>query len=293
MSDPPAGSVRTSSRLNGHRSALGCKRVPHPRWRAGRRTRASLGAGERRPGRPGGCSRERRQGGGERAGGALGAAASACSRTRSHLTVCSGKGEAGKAPKQKKQAAKKGDKPAGPKRPAGAYLWVPPALRLAAFPPKRTRSGFGEGGTKQPLSLSLLAPVVQAVPARFPTRICSGRRRLQGSNPHARLPCQPEGRSSQLPLSARPPSCPCPSQARPNVNCSSREIASAAGAAWRALSPDLKAQYEARGEEEKVRTDCFLLCSVDGRALKGRSTRGAWGDGSSPDDERGALLARL
>ena len=33
---------------------------------------------------------------------------------------------------------------------------------------------------------------------------------------------------------------------------SSREVASAAGAAWRGLAADVKEQYEARGEQEKV-----------------------------------------
>lgn len=43
-----------------------------------------------------------------------------------------------------------------------------------------------------------------------------------------------------------------PMQARPDVTVTSREIASAAGAAWRALSADLKQQYESRGDAEKV-----------------------------------------
>ncbi|KAL4436756.1 hypothetical protein ABPG75_003895 [Micractinium tetrahymenae] len=42
-------------------------------------------------------------------------------------------------------------------------------------------------------------------------------------------------------------------QARPDVTVTAREIASAAGAAWRTLVPQLKRQYEAQGAAEKAK----------------------------------------
>lgn len=43
-----------------------------------------------------------------------------------------------------------------------------------------------------------------------------------------------------------------PSQARPGVTVTAREVASAAGAAWRAIDPQMKGEYEARSAAEKA-----------------------------------------
>ncbi|KAI7843121.1 hypothetical protein COHA_003292 [Chlorella ohadii] len=66
-------------------------------------------------------------------------------------------------------------------------------------------------------------------------------------------------------------------QARPDVTVTSREIASAAGAAWRALSADLKQQYESRGDAEKAKYAAAKKAQV-------RRSESQLSDGASPLD---------
>lgn len=67
-------------------------------------------------------------------------------------------------------------------------------------------------------------------------------------------------RAPQLPLA----------QARPDVTVTAREVASAAGAAWRGIDQQLKGQYEARSAAEKASSHHpAAMCSARPPALRG------------------------
>lgn len=130
-----------------------------------------------------------------------------------------------------------------------------------------------------------------ALPGRLQTRLPAGKARVWvagrsrcGGGRHSSHPASQQSLNAASPCSSSllqlcrsmedlnlklfcaPARLLLPMQARPDVTVTSREIASAAGAAWRALAPDLKHRYEARGDAEKVRAidhnrqGCWSVC---------------------------------
>lgn len=144
----------------------------------------------------------------------------------------------------------------GPKRPTGVLVeqsgwgsWV--AWQHSSAEPKLSPCSLRR-------LICVLIYVQELTCSSFPTsggglcrwvlRQCAG-----GVSSRPMLPVVPAlPRSRSNPPSLIQPLLHSHHQARPDVKVTSREVASAAGAAWRALAPDLRQQYEARGNAEKV-----------------------------------------